>query len=188
MLIPSLARTPPMLPRLSSPPLTLSASVLPSTSPSSTTRSSTHQTALATLPSRPLTTPLPSSTLSPRSLTVTALLSCSFSVITSPFGPRPTAVSQSLLLRQPRPRRSPPRPPRRPLPLLRSPVHKRFSVHSLPFLRRSDSSQQRRRRVISHGFLNRARWHFKACSERRIACCGALRRGNELIPQNAFAT
>lgn len=175
-----------MLPRLSLPPPTLSVSVLPSTSPSSTTRSSTPPTVHATSPSRPLTTPLPSSTLCQRSLTATAPSSCSSSVTTSPSGLHPTEASLSPPPRHPRPRTSLLRPPPRPLPP-RSQRHKRFSVHILRYHRLSASSQQRRGRVVFLRLSEQGAKALKACSKRN-GCCGALRRGNELIPQNAFAT
>lgn len=119
-------RTPPTSPRLSSPLPTPSAWVLLSTSPSSTTRFSTRLTVLATSLSRPLTTPLPSSTRCPRSRTATAPSSCSCSVTTSPSGPRLT-----------RPRPSPaPTPPRRtrPRPPPRSPLRRPRLRSLLPLL------------------------------------------------------
>ena len=65
---------------------TPSASVSPSTSPSSTTRFSTAPTAPATSPSKPSTTPLPNSTPSPKRATRIRPSSCNSSEITSPSG------------------------------------------------------------------------------------------------------
>lgn len=110
------SRTPPTLPRLSSPLPTLFVWVSRSTSPSSTMKFWTHPTVLAILPSRPLTTPLPSSTHCLRSRTVIALSSCSCSATTSLSGPLLTPLSPKhppKPLRRRRPRlRSPPRSPR----------------------------------------------------------------------------
>ena len=74
-----LTRPLPKLPSPSCRPLTRSVSASLSTSPSFTTRSSTRRTARASWPSRPLTTPLPSSTPCPKSHTRTLPSSCSFS-------------------------------------------------------------------------------------------------------------
>lgn len=118
---------------------TRSASVSLSTSPSSTMRSSTRPTALAISPSRPSTTPLPSSTASARSPTATAPSSCSSCATTLPSGPHPTALSQRLVLRATaRPRRRPRRPRRRlpPPPRVRlRRLLKRVTLHSRAFQR-----------------------------------------------------